>query len=192
MPEALRKVIARKLARRQSQRCPYLFSVAPEGFDAGVDAAITPPSRPGFPPTHELLDQAWQRYLAAMENVLTHQPYLLGERFTLADASAYGQLGMNLVDGRAAELLRDLAPRTFDWLCALRLEPAPLELAPPRLPAVWQRAPSPSSSVFLLLDEAERSGHVGMYASWLSFQTILMPKRLCVLQKVCYLLWTIS
>jgi glutathione S-transferase len=46
---------------------------------------------------------SWRRYLAAMENVLREQPFLLGQRFTLADASAYGQLSMNLVDGRAAE-----------------------------------------------------------------------------------------
>jgi hypothetical protein len=44
----------------------------------------------------------------------------LGERFTLADASAYGQLGMNLVDGRAAELLQEQAPCTFQWLCMIR------------------------------------------------------------------------
>jgi hypothetical protein len=54
-----------------------------------------------------------------METVLLEQPYLLGERFTLADASAYGQLSMNLVDGRAAELLRELAPRTYAWLCMI-------------------------------------------------------------------------
>jgi hypothetical protein len=51
-----------------------------------------------------------------MEEILAKQPYLLGEGFTLADASAYGQLAMNLVDGRAAQLLEELAPRTFRWL----------------------------------------------------------------------------
>jgi glutathione S-transferase len=120
LPEAMRRRIARRLARRQSQRCPYLFSVAPANFDAGVDADITPPTRAGFPATHELLDEAWRRYLAAMEAVLTQQSYLLGDQFTLADASAYGQLGMNLVDGRAADLLQELAPRTYNWLCAIR------------------------------------------------------------------------
>jgi hypothetical protein len=101
-------------------RCPYLFSVAPEGFDARVSRRRTPPSRTGFPPTHALLDDAWRRYLAAMESLLVQQPYLLGGRFTLADASAYGQLGMNMVDPEAAELLRELAPRTWRWLCAIR------------------------------------------------------------------------
>jgi hypothetical protein len=55
-----------------------------------------------------------------VEGILAHQPFLLGERFTLADASAYGQLGMNLADGRAADLLQEYAPRTFQWLCMIR------------------------------------------------------------------------
>ena len=120
LPPGFRRRMARKLPRRQVRRCPYLFSVAPAGFDAGVSPELTPPAREGFPPTHELLDTAWRRYLAAMETALSEQPYLLGERFTLADASAYGQLGMNLIDGRAARLLEALAPRTFQWLCMIR------------------------------------------------------------------------
>jgi glutathione S-transferase len=120
LPPGMRRRVARQLPERQVRRCPYLFSVAPAGFDAGVSAALTPPGRAGFPATQQLLDTAWRRYLAAMEHLLGSQPYLLGERFTLADASAYGQLGMNLCDGRAAELLGDLAPRTWRWLCAIR------------------------------------------------------------------------
>ncbi|MGD2031834.1 MAG: glutathione S-transferase domain-containing protein [Gammaproteobacteria bacterium] len=112
--------VARWLARRQSQRCPYLFSVAPKGFEAGVDKAITPPTRHGFPPTHDLLNQAWYRYLAALEKILTAQPFILGERFTLADASIYGQFSMNLVDGQANELMKERAPRTHAWLCHIR------------------------------------------------------------------------
>ncbi|MBT6124494.1 MAG: hypothetical protein HOH70_04800 [Halieaceae bacterium] len=119
-PPGGRQLMARKLAQRQVRRCPYLFSVAPIEFDAGVSAKLTPPSREGFPPTHEILDLAWRRYLNAMETLLAHQPFLLGERFTLADASAYGQLSMNLIDGRAAQLLEELAPRTFQWLCMIR------------------------------------------------------------------------
>lgn len=120
LPPGIRQRVARKLPQRQVRRCPYLFSVAPQGFDAGVTRALTPPSREGFPATHELLDTAWRRYLAALEHLLEAQPYLLGERFTLADASAYGQLSMNLVDGKAADLLKELAPLTFQWLCAIR------------------------------------------------------------------------
>lgn len=120
IPAPIRRNIANKLSQRQCRRLPYLFSVAPPGLSIGVDSTLTPPTRDGFPPTHELLDRAWRNYLAAMEQLLSQQPYLLGQRFTLADASAYGQLSMNLVDGRAAELLQELAPRTYQWLCAIR------------------------------------------------------------------------
>lgn len=120
LPPGAGSAMARSLPRRQVRRCPYLFSVAAEGFSCGVSAALTPPSRDGFPATHELLDHTWCEYLAAMEHVLAQQPYLLGQRFTLADASAYGQLGMNLVDGDATKRLRQLAPRTYAWLCAIR------------------------------------------------------------------------
>jgi glutathione S-transferase len=116
----LHRLVANRLYRRQVRRCPYLFSVAPPGFDAGVAPDRTPPARAGFPPTHALLERCWRDYLAAMESLLATQPFLLGERFTLADASAYGQLGMNLVDPEAADLLHSLSPRAFDWLCAIR------------------------------------------------------------------------
>jgi glutathione S-transferase len=120
LPPFSRESMENRLAQRQVRRCPYLFSVAPAGYQCGMPKALTPPSREGFPPTHELLDSAWRRYLAAMEHALGQQSFLLGERFTLADASAYGQLGMNLVDGLAAELLQELAPRTYRWLCMIR------------------------------------------------------------------------
>jgi glutathione S-transferase len=120
IPPLFRQRNVRKLSERQVRRCPYLFSVAPTGYSCDMPEALTPPSREGFPPTHELLDTAWRRYLAAIEAVLQQQPFLLGQRFTLADASAYGQLSMNLVDGRAAELLEELAPLTFQWLCMIR------------------------------------------------------------------------
>jgi glutathione S-transferase len=116
----LKHILARSLYRRQSQRCPYLFSVSPEGYDAGVSPGRTPPSMQGFPATHELLESAWKKHLAAMEEILHAQPYILGERFTLADASAYGQLGMNLVDPEAAGLIKQLAPAVYSWLCAIR------------------------------------------------------------------------
>ena len=120
LPPGMQTLVARRLAQRQVARCPYLFSVAPPGYNAGVSRARTPPSRDGFPATHALLDAAWCDYVMAMEVLLAQQPYLLGERFTLADASAYGQLGMNLIDPEAIDRLRDMAPRTFAWLCAIR------------------------------------------------------------------------
>jgi hypothetical protein len=120
LPIGFGRFITWSMPRRQVKRCPYLFSTAPQGFDAGVSRALTPPSREGFPPTHDLLNDAWRHYIDALETLLQHQPYLLGDRFTLADASAYGQLSMNLIDGAAADLLKSLAPTTHAWLCGIR------------------------------------------------------------------------
>jgi glutathione S-transferase len=114
----LAALLIRRFARRQTRRLPYLFSVAPAGLRPGPAGPFPAPA--GFPSTHALLEQAWESTLAAMEAVLAAQPYLLGERFTVADASAYGQLSMNLLDGRSADRLRELAPTTFSWLCAIR------------------------------------------------------------------------
>lgn len=59
LPVWLIRPVARWRTRRQVRRCPCLFSVArPEGFDAGVDEALTPPNRSGFPPTPDLLNEA--------------------------------------------------------------------------------------------------------------------------------------
>lgn len=121
LPPGTGAPFARRFARRQVRRLPYLFSVAASGFSvSGLPSELTPPSRRGFPATHELLDEAWHAHLAAIEAVLTRQPYLLGERFTVADASVYGQLSMNLKDPTAAMELRRRAPRTNHWLCNIR------------------------------------------------------------------------
>jgi hypothetical protein len=67
-----------------------------------------------------LLDDAWLAHLDAMERRLGIAPYLLGRRFTVADASAYGQLSMNLTDPTANERLRARTPRTHAWLRDIR------------------------------------------------------------------------
>ena len=114
-------LIATWFARRQVRRLAYLFSVAPAGFAVdGLPAGLTPPARPGFPPTHALLEEIWGRWVDGVEHALGAGPYLLGDRFTLADASVYGQLSMNLTDASAAHALRARGPRTYDWLCAIR------------------------------------------------------------------------
>ncbi|MCP4007548.1 MAG: glutathione S-transferase domain-containing protein, partial [bacterium] len=113
-------LLRKQLPRRQVRRCPYLFSVAPQGYAADVEPARVPPSRPGFPPTHDLLDESWCAYLAAMESLLEAQLFILGDRFSIADASAYGQLSMNLIDPSAARALRQRARRTYAWLVAIR------------------------------------------------------------------------
>lgn len=121
LPPGGSRVFGGWFARRQVRRLPYLFSVAPAGYrEPGLVASRTPPSRAGFPPTHELLETAWQRHLAALEAALADSAFLFGDRFTLADASVYGQLSMNLTDTAAARRMRELAPRTWSWLSDIR------------------------------------------------------------------------
>lgn len=121
IPPGMQPAFGRRFARRQVRRLPYLFSVAPAGVTAaGLPPELTPPAREGFPPTHALLDELRGAALDAIEAVLTKQPFLLGRRFTVADASVYGELGMNLKDPTAAEDMRRRAPTTFRWLCGIR------------------------------------------------------------------------
>ena len=48
------------------------------------------------------------RLLAALEPVLQKRPFLLGSRFTLADAALFGQLAMNLEDPEASDFIAGL------------------------------------------------------------------------------------
>lgn len=120
LPPGTGWIMERRFSERQVRRLPYLFSVAPVGFSAGVSPARTPPARPGFPPTHAIIEEAWAGFLAALEPVLARRPFLLGDGFTLADAGVYGQLAMNLADPTAADEMRRRAPRTYAWLEAIR------------------------------------------------------------------------
>jgi glutathione S-transferase len=101
---------------RQVKRLPYLFSVAPKNYRAPVRGQRKPKPYQDFPPTHDLIEQSWRSIVLALEEVLSQQEYILGNSFSLADASIYGQLGMNLVDPEAAQQLEKLAPRTYEWL----------------------------------------------------------------------------
>jgi hypothetical protein len=67
-----------------------------------------------------LLDEIWTRTIDAVEAILAGWPFLLGDRFTLADGAVYGALGMNLADPTAADRMRARAPRTFAWLGRIR------------------------------------------------------------------------
>lgn len=102
---------------RQVRRLPYLFSVAPgsNSFD-DLPPRLRPPGRDGFPPTHELLERMFSDLLSAVEPVLEKRPFLLGARFSLADASLYGQLGMNRTDPSACAWIRREAPSTQAWI----------------------------------------------------------------------------
>lgn len=109
-------LMARQFSRRQTRRLPYLFSVAPKGKAWSPGPWPDPPSPEGFPETHTRLDQSWDELVDAAECLLRQQPYLLGDRFTLADAALYGQLGMNLSDPSSERRLRERAPRLRGWL----------------------------------------------------------------------------
>lgn len=109
--------IERSFPARQVRRLPYLFSVAPPDGDFGdLPERLRPPTRRGFPPTHALLDTIFDHLLVALEPLLAEQPFLFGARFTLADASLYGQLGMNRADPTAHAELRRSAPAVHAWV----------------------------------------------------------------------------
>jgi len=52
-------LLSRSFPARQVKRLPYLMSVAPKRYKAGVRASTTPPKKEDFPTTHELLEQSW-------------------------------------------------------------------------------------------------------------------------------------
>lgn len=105
---------------RQVRRLPYLLSVAPPGAPyADLPARLRPPERAGFPPTHALLDALFADLLDALEPLLAAQPFLFGERFTLADASVYGQLAMNRADPSADAQIRRRAPAVHAFVARL-------------------------------------------------------------------------
>ncbi|MEH6450934.1 MAG: glutathione S-transferase family protein [Oleispira sp.] len=112
-----RALIDNFFSHRQIRRLPYLFSVAPKDYAVGgLSAKKQPPSHNDFPATHDLLEQSYLNILNALEPIFKNRPYLFGERFTVADASLYGQLGMNLTDPSAAKWIEATAPNVFAWL----------------------------------------------------------------------------
>lgn len=120
IPGLLKRLVMARWQRRQTERLPYLFSVAPEGFYLdGLPADVQPPSRPGFPATHALLEEAFERLIGILDTLLRQRPFVLGERMTLADAALYGQLGMNLSDPSACRWMQSRAPALHAWLLRL-------------------------------------------------------------------------
>lgn len=111
----LRPLIARRFSNRQIRRLPYLFSVA-ESTAAASAGRPPPPARAGFPATQQRIEQAWDELVDAATQALRGQAYLLGARFTLADAALYGQLGMNLSDPSSERRLRERSPSLREWL----------------------------------------------------------------------------
>lgn len=101
----LQRPFAAWFSHRQVRRLPYLFSMEQ---------------------TRPLLDEAFARVLDVLETLLSQRRFILGERFTLADAAIYGQLGMNLADPSACALIRQRR-KLHAWLLALHgSEPEPI------------------------------------------------------------------
>lgn len=119
LPGFAQPLVAEGFSRRQTRRLPYLLSVAPDNKRWSPGRWPDPPTRAGFSATHRRLEQSWDELVDAAERLLSQQPYLLGERLTLADAALYGQLGMNLSDPSSEQRLRERAPRLRGWLGAI-------------------------------------------------------------------------
>lgn len=112
-----RRAYGRHFAARQVRRLPYLFSVAPESADYGeLPPALRPPALVDFPPTHELLDAAFLRFLAAVESIFSQRDFLFGYRLSLADAAIFGQLAANIDDPAVERVIAEQAPKTHQWL----------------------------------------------------------------------------
>lgn len=117
VPQALVAPMLDRFEARQVRRLPYLFSVAPPSFSlAGLPAARQPASRPGFPPTHALLNEIFERMLDGLSDALALRPYLLGDSPCIADFSAGGMmLSMLEVDPSSAAIIESRAPRVATW-----------------------------------------------------------------------------
>lgn len=158
----MQALMAHWFSARQTRRLPYLFSVAAEGFlIAGLPGRRQPPARPDFPPTHALLETAFQRLTELLDQLFAVRPFLLGERFTLADAAIYGQLGMNLSDPSTAADLRQRCPRLHAWLQRLHAGEVPpaTEHAALRLDDALQPLFDEISSLHLPLMQQNAAAH---------------------------------
>lgn len=107
-------------SKRQVSRLPYLFSMPPANTVQDVPNYLKAPIKEGWPETHTLLDQLWSVIILALENILTQQDYLLGDSFTIADASIYGMFGMLLDDPYAEQDMLKRTPTLHRWLWKIK------------------------------------------------------------------------
>lgn len=108
---------SRWFSRRQVKRLPYLFSVAETDFAIpGLQDDRQPPSRIGFPPTHDFINDCYLELLEQLNNLFEHRNTLLPVGYTMADASIYGQFAMNLTDPSTYDMIQAKAPFFLSWL----------------------------------------------------------------------------
>jgi hypothetical protein len=68
---------------------------------------------------HQTLTELYHGVLQAIEHMLDQRAYLFGSRPSLADFGLYGQLSQCAIDPSASEILRNNAPRTYQWTQSL-------------------------------------------------------------------------
>jgi hypothetical protein len=114
-------LIASTFNVRQTKRCAYLMSISEPGRPSQNSNLLpSPPSTsdyPSFQPTRKLLHDSWHDVLTALETVFQNQKYLLGNHFTLADASCFGCFGTHiLVDVGTSATIEYSYPAVYKWL----------------------------------------------------------------------------
>ncbi len=107
-------------SQRQVRRLPYLFSMPPQNTQQNVPRYLTAPIKAGWPETHTLLDQLWHDCIRSLDDIVRHQPYLLGDSFTISDASIYGMFGMLLDDPAAEQNMLKHTPALHKWLWKIK------------------------------------------------------------------------
>ena len=67
--------------------------------------------------TAPIIDASYRRFLAAMENHLANQPFMLGQRPGAGDFGLFGQLSQLVgFDPTSREIAHDVSPRTVGWV----------------------------------------------------------------------------
>jgi glutathione S-transferase len=96
LPGFLKKCFTRYFNSRQKARLPYLFSI---------------------PSTHKLLEESYDIILFSLEKLLSKQPFLLGDSFTLCDASIYGLIGTNIIQDKFTSMrIKEKYPTVCQWI----------------------------------------------------------------------------
>ncbi len=117
---ALKKGFPAWFSKRQVKRLPYLLGMPAQDFQQDGPNYLKAPIKKGWPATHELLDTCWGEYITGLEAVLSKQAYLLGARFTIADASVYGMFGILLDDPAADQDMFKRTPVLHNWLIKIK------------------------------------------------------------------------
>jgi hypothetical protein len=96
LPTFLKKPFANYFNTRQHSRLAYLFSTRE---------------------TKMLLEDSYQNILSTLEDLFQDQPFLLGNKFSLCDASLYGIISTNIRnDEFTSQNIKNKYPRVYNWI----------------------------------------------------------------------------